>query len=154
MENDNGVAVSDMDSTPDNSNNDPVATNPGDANNPDNSHNDVDNDRSNDGNYTPVATPDDEDDGTLALGNRVWYDGNNNGLIDGNEIGIENVVIEVYPVDGNGNINGPLAGTDTTDANGYWLVDELLSGDYIAIVTTANFAAGAPLADLFKCDYP
>jgi len=93
------------------------------------------------------ATSGDEDDhdqevivGGLALGNRVWYDANDSGTIDGVEQGIENVLVEVYAVDNTGTPAAAPTGADTTDADGYWLVDNLPPGDYIAVVPASNFA--------------
>jgi len=162
MENSSGTSVPDIDSTPDGiATNDAIDTSPGidlNGDDDDNSHNDLDfggTDGSAPGNIVDSATTGDEDDhdqevivGGLALGNRVWYDANNSGTLDGGEQGIGNVLVEVYAVDASGNPVGAPVDTATTDANGYWLIDNLPPGDYIAVIPASNFASGMPLADM------
>jgi hypothetical protein len=46
--------------------------------------------------------------GTAAVGDRVWYDANNNGLQDAGELGIENVLVCLYQDNGNGYYSGPV----------------------------------------------
>ncbi|WP_164689784.1 SdrD B-like domain-containing protein [Herpetosiphon llansteffanensis] len=86
--------------------------------------------------YTPVS-----------LGNVVWNDINNNGIVDGTEVGIGNVTVDLYR-DRNAN-NQPDAGemitTTTTNAGGTYLFDNLMPGDYIVVLPSSNFAAGAAL---------
>lgn len=58
-----------------------------------------------------------------SIGDRVWFDVNSNGVQDAGETGIPGVtVILTYP-------DGTTA-TTTTDANGYYLFDQLLAGTY------------------------
>ena len=91
----------------------------------------------------------------LCLGNRVWRDDGagggtaNNGVFDGAEQGIANVVVRL--LDGAGNpvlgANGqPL--TATTDAQGYYFFCNLLPGSYIVLIDASNFAVGGPLSGL------
>ncbi|MFZ4659609.1 MAG: SdrD B-like domain-containing protein, partial [Caldilineaceae bacterium] len=91
----------------------------------------------------------------LCLGNRVWRDDGagggtaNNGVFDGAEQGIANVVVRL--LDGAGNpvlgANGqPL--TATTDAQGYYFFCNLLPGSYIVLIEASNFAVGGPLSGL------
>ncbi|MDQ7035642.1 MAG: SdrD B-like domain-containing protein, partial [Anaerolineae bacterium] len=72
----------------------------------------------------------------MSLGNRVWYDTNNNGLIDAGDDnpaaagnpGIAGVTVNLYNAS---DTSTPIA-TDTTDANGYYLFDDLVpAGDYV-----------------------
>jgi len=112
MSDSDGNVVTDIDSMSDSTDgNDDINTTAGiDPNGVDdnNSHNDIDNDR--DANGDPIDTTSDnvsadqrdEDDhdtevivAGLALGNRVWYDENNDGTVDGTEAGIAAVVVEV-----------------------------------------------------------
>jgi len=145
IEDSTGNSVPDEDSTTDSDpNNDPVDTSPGidpDGVNDQNSHNDID--------FTGPGDEDDHDQevilGGMALGNRVWNDVNDNGTIDSSEPGIAGVLIEVYAADATGAPVGAPVGTDTTDANGYWLVDNLPPGDYLAIISASNFAASGAL---------
>lgn len=82
-----------------------------------------------------------------SLGNRVWLDSNNNGVIDAGERGIGGVVLNLYTVTGGVTSATPLR-TTTTDANGYYLFDNLPAGDYVVEVASANCATGGPLSGL------
>lgn len=100
----------------------------------------------------------------MSLGNRVWLDdGNdgaggtimaqrNDGIINGGEVGIENVVVGLYASDGTTAIDNPfIAGNQayqvTTDADGYYLFQGLIPGDYVVRIMPANFQFGATPAD-------
>ncbi len=85
---------------------------------------------------------------TVRLGNRVWYDTNNNGVQDAGEQGIPNIFMEL--LDGSGQpFVSPQTGlpmTTITDATGRYLFESLPPGDYIVRVAASNFAAwDAPL---------
>jgi protocatechuate 3,4-dioxygenase beta subunit len=68
---------------------------------------------------------------TLSLGNRVWYDANNNGIND-SENGIRNVSVFLYKDDNNDNVaDGPSIATTTTDLDGYYMFTNLGPGNYI-----------------------
>ncbi|MGJ3237549.1 MAG: SdrD B-like domain-containing protein [Anaerolineae bacterium] len=82
----------------------------------------------------------------ISLGNRVWFDIDDNGLIDPLEAGIAGVVVNLYQDDGTGNFIQ--IATDTTDANGYYLFENLIPGDYYVEVDPSNFGAGQPLESL------
>jgi hypothetical protein len=58
------------------------------------------------------------------LGDFVWDDENQDGIQDAGELGIAGVTVNLYDCGGT-----PL-GTTTTDANGYYLFDMLMPGDY------------------------
>jgi uncharacterized repeat protein (TIGR01451 family) len=64
---------------------------------------------------------------SYSLGNRVWVDTNNNGIIDGAEAGLIGVTVTL--LDGSGT---PVPGvaTQTTDASGYYRFDNLPAGNY------------------------
>lgn len=88
---------------------------------------------------------------TMSLGNRVWLDEGdgafrtNNGQID-NEQGIDSVELALLDADRKPILDGSGAPmTTTTDANGYYLFDNLPPGDYIVWVVPANFGPGGPL---------
>jgi len=77
-----------------------------------------------------------------SLGNRVWFDTDNDGLIDAGENGIPNVSVSVF-VDANAdgtpdNLAAPTA-TMTTDALGYYRFDNLAAGNYVVRVNPTNF---------------
>jgi len=72
---------------------------------------------------------------TYSVGNRVWYDTNNNGIFDAGEQPIAGVSMNL--LDGNGDI----ISTTLTDATGYYRFDNLLAGTYAVKVDDSNFAA-------------
>ncbi len=104
--------------------------------------------------FTSVTTP-------MSLGNRVWSDNNNNGLIDagddydtataGDQPGVPGVVVNLY-VDSNsdGVPDGAILRTDTTDANGYYLFGNLPPGNYVVQIAPVNFQTGGVLRGLFS----
>ncbi len=59
-----------------------------------------------------------------SIGDRVWEDLNKNGIQDNGEPGVSGVIVKLYDCSNN------LIGTKTTDANGYYLFDNLVPGDY------------------------
>ncbi len=75
-----------------------------------------------------------------ALGNRVWYDTNNNRQMDAGEVGIDGVTVELYAADASGNPTGAALATDITANGGYYLFNNLASGDYIVVLPASNFA--------------
>ena len=86
-----------------------------------------------------------------SLGNRVWYDTNNNGVLDAGETGVSGVTVNLYK--DNGSSPGVYDAGDTfvasqaTDANGYYRFDNLGAGDYIVVIPASNFStSAAPLA--------
>jgi len=73
--------------------------------------------------------------GTGSLGNRVWYDLNNNGLQDAGEVGVQGVTVELLdgagnPVDKDPNTAGVQPTTTTTNALGEYLFTGLSAGEY------------------------
>ncbi|HBX80120.1 MAG TPA: hypothetical protein DEH05_03190, partial [Propionibacteriaceae bacterium] len=94
----------------------------------------------------------DEDDEDIAsirtpysLGNQVWNDVNNNGIVDAGEKPIAGVAMELYtdkngdgnPDDTNGDgviTSADAIATTTTDANGLYLFSRLDAGDYLVAV--------------------
>jgi uncharacterized repeat protein (TIGR01451 family) len=85
---------------------------------------------------------------TLSVGNRVWRDDNNNGLLDGSEVGVDGVVVGLYTSDAAGNPVGPALRTDTTANGGYYLFEGVPPGAYVIRVEASNFQTGGPLAGL------
>lgn len=84
----------------------------------------------------------------FSIGNRVWFDANNNGLMDGNENGIANVSVSLFhDADANGIPDDPTSPIDTltTDAAGYYRFDQLYAGNYVVRINPSNFQAGQPL---------
>ncbi len=73
---------------------------------------------------------------TLALGDRVYFDLNNNGVREATEAGIQGVVVNLYKDNNNDNIaDGASIATATTDVNGNYRFDNLVPGNYIVGVT-------------------
>ncbi len=82
-----------------------------------------------------------------SLGNRVWFDTDNNSAINGAEVGINNVRVELYQDNGNGVYDAgdtPL-GFDTTDASGYYRFDNLNPGNYVVLIPNGQFSTGGAL---------
>lgn len=78
----------------------------------------------------------------FSLGNRVWYDTNNNGLIDaGIEVGIDSVLVELYSDNGDGvfGAGDTLLFSQTTASGGYYRFDNLPAGEYIVVLPDDNF---------------
>jgi len=87
----------------------------------------------------------------LAIGDYVWVDANRNGIQDEGEAPLPGTTVELYDAQGNpvlddeGNEVGPV----TTDANGFYVFDKLLPGNYTVrfippsgyVFTTANVGA-------------
>ncbi|PKK84781.1 MAG: hypothetical protein CVT49_01105 [candidate division Zixibacteria bacterium HGW-Zixibacteria-1] len=59
-----------------------------------------------------------------AIGDFVWHDMNMNGIQDDGEPGVPGVTVNLY------DCQDVLIGTMMTDANGYYLFDNLIPGDY------------------------
>jgi SdrD B-like domain/Secretion system C-terminal sorting domain len=83
--------------------------------------------------------------GTASLGNRVWYDINNNGLQDAGELGVSNVRVELLDglgaaVDSDPNTAGVQPYLVYTNGLGEYLFTGLPAGDYT--VRFSNFPVG------------
>jgi hypothetical protein len=83
----------------------------------------------------------------LTLGNFIWFDSNENSMIDGGEFGVNGVV--VYLLDGNGDpvlhpvTNQPIS--STTNIGGFYQFTNLYPGEYRVLVGSENFQAGGAL---------
>jgi protocatechuate 3,4-dioxygenase beta subunit len=87
------------------------------------------------------------------LGNQVWFDFNNDGLLNNSEVGIDGVKVDLY-ADTNGDgrftpgvdtfIDTQTTATVGPDA-GIYNFTSLLPGDYIVHLPQSNFGAGQPL---------
>jgi uncharacterized repeat protein (TIGR01451 family) len=83
--------------------------------------------------------------GTLALGDYVWFDTNNDGLQGSGEEGIANVVLELVWAGPNavfGDADDIAVGTATTDANGIYSFTNLPSGQHRVTVNTTTLPGG------------
>jgi LPXTG-site transpeptidase (sortase) family protein len=86
-----------------------------------------------------------------SLGNLVWFDTDNNGVVNGGEVGVQGVRVELYRDDGT--TPGVFDAGDTyisfrnTNASGHYRFDDLGGGDYVVLIPSANFdTAGAVLS--------
>jgi len=59
-----------------------------------------------------------------AIGDFVWYDANNDGIQDTNELGAEGVTVNLF------NCDDIMLSSMMTNADGYYLFDNLIPGDY------------------------
>ncbi|MBE7536022.1 MAG: sortase [Anaerolineales bacterium] len=78
-----------------------------------------------------------------SLGNRVWFDTNNNSLLDGTEVGADGVTVELYAADGSGNPTGSVLSSQVTANGGYYRFDNLPEGDYVVVIPANQFSGGA-----------
>ncbi|MCH7751269.1 MAG: DUF11 domain-containing protein [Planctomycetes bacterium] len=85
----------------------------------------------------------------LSVGDRVWADRDDDGILDPGEVGIAGVKLNLYE-DTNGDNQftqgvDALFGTTTTDATGNYLFADLFPGKYIVQVDPTNFQVQQPL---------
>ena len=67
------------------------------------------------------------------IGDYVWNDENEDGIQDSTETGVEGVV--VYLID---NVTGDTIATDTTDADGMYLFEDVPAGEYIVAIDPSS----------------
>jgi len=73
-------------------------------------------------------------DPIVNLGNLVWLDSNDNGVVDPGEDGIEGVEVKLFEAGDDPTTATPQA-TDVTDADGLYNFDELAPGDYFVVLS-------------------
>jgi len=79
----------------------------------------------------------------FSLGNRVWFDTDNSSTINGTEVGINGVTVELYAADAGGNPTGASLGTAVTANGGYYRFDNLSAGDYVVVIPSSQLNGGA-----------
>jgi Cna protein B-type domain. len=83
----------------------------------------------------------------LSLGNLVWEDVNNNGVVDSGENGASGIEVRLYR-DGNGNgvwdEADTLVDTTFTDGDGFYRFTNLPQGNYFVVLPGSQFAADSP----------
>lgn len=89
-----------------------------------------------------------------ALGNRVWFDTNNNSQMDAAEVGVSGVQVALYHADAGGNPTTAVIADGSprvavTNGDGYYLFDYLAPGDYVVVITSDNFTDGGA-GDTYK----
>jgi uncharacterized repeat protein (TIGR01451 family) len=90
------------------------------------------------------------------LGNQVWSDVNNDGILNNAEVGIAGVGVTLYQdTDGSGGltVGDALISTTTTISGGFYTFTQLTPStgattNYIVAVNAANFGSGNPLFNL------
>jgi uncharacterized repeat protein (TIGR01451 family) len=80
------------------------------------------------------------DPGIFSLGNRVWFDTDNSGTINGAEVGVDGVTVQLYAADAGGNPTGASLGTAVTANGGYYRFDNLATGDYVVVIPASQFS--------------
>jgi len=84
------------------------------------------------------------------LGNQVWYDGDNDGVLDVGEPGISGVTVALYRDSNGDGVYTPgvdaYVGMTNTVAGGYYTFTALAEGAYVVVITGTNFAPGGALA--------
>jgi hypothetical protein len=79
---------------------------------------------------------------TYSIGNRVWYDTDNDGRVDAGEAGINGVSVSLFAdsnSDGAPDTPGTPVGTVTTAGGGYYRFDSLAAGSYVVRINSTNF---------------
>jgi uncharacterized repeat protein (TIGR01451 family) len=80
----------------------------------------------------------------LSLGDTVWRDVDNDGVLDAGENGIAGVELRLFRSGDNPLVATPVA-TTTTDANGNYIFLGLAPGDYFVYIPASEFGPGQPL---------
>ena len=75
----------------------------------------------------------------------IYFDLDNDGLMDNDELPVSSVLVKLYAADSGGAPTGAALLTDTTDSEGYYLFENLLAGRYVVVVDGTNFAENAVL---------
>ncbi|MGV8858300.1 SdrD B-like domain-containing protein [Rhodoglobus sp.] len=91
-------------------------------------------------------------DVTSVIGDRVWWDRNQDGVQDSNEPGLSGVGIRITYLGTDGVLGGTGAAGDiefttTTDSNGNWTVTDIPDGNYIVEVVSGVPAGFGPTFD-------
>ncbi len=77
-----------------------------------------------------------QDSNEASLGNKVWYDTNNNGLQDSGEVGVAGVTVQLYTS------AGVLSATTQTDVFGNYIFNGLSAGDYYIQIDATTLPSG------------
>ncbi|OAV44631.1 hypothetical protein A3850_009065 [Lewinella sp. 4G2] len=92
----------------------------------------------------------------VAIGSTVFFDEQNDGLLNDNDSGIADVTVQLlFDANGNGVIDmaetTPVA-TEVTDADGNYLFSDLTPGNYQVLIPATNFMGGALDTALLSSD--
>lgn len=80
----------------------------------------------------------------LRIGDQVWFDANNNGRKDNGEGGLDQVKVQLL------DLQNRIVATTTTAANGFYLFENLPTGDYVVLLPGENFALNSALFEYFS----
>ena len=83
-----------------------------------------------------------------SVGNRVWFDTDDDGIIDAGELGIAGVSVSIFAdgnSDGQPDSPGSPLGTVATNADGYYRFDGLSAGTYVIRINPSNFSGSSVL---------
>ena len=87
----------------------------------------------------------------LNLGNYVWFDVNNNGLVDAGETGVNGVSVELYRDTNSDGVFTPgldaYVGAQTTANGGYYSFTNLTASGYVVVITASNFTGAGALVN-------
>jgi hypothetical protein len=92
---------------------------------------------------------------SVRLGNQVWYDVNNNGMLDDGEVGVNGVAVQLY-ADSNGNgtynVGDALISSTITSPGGFYNFINLtptqsVNTAYLVVLPASNFCAGGVLVN-------
>jgi hypothetical protein len=90
--------------------------------------------------FTAAAT-------NYSVGNRVWFDTNNDRVLDVTESGVNNVTVELVDTFGN-SLSTPR--TTTTNSSGYYRFDNVSAGVYKVRINAVNFNSGGALLGYYS----
>ena len=79
------------------------------------------------------------------IGNRVWSDINNDGLLGGGESGIDGVLVELYLASQTPGVDSPYL-TTITSGGGLYQFTNVPAGNYVIYLPAGNFSSGGALA--------
>jgi protocatechuate 3,4-dioxygenase beta subunit len=84
----------------------------------------------------------------VSLGDTVWADTDNSGDINGSEMGIDGVEVQLFPAGADVTDPAQMVAATVTDKDGVYQFSNLPPGDYIVYIPATEFEDGEPLEDL------
>ena len=86
----------------------------------------------------------------VSIGNVVWIDNgagggvSNDGIINGTEVGVADVVVELYAAGDTPGVDAPVS-TTATAADGSYMFNDVVPGEYFVHIPASEFGVGEPL---------
>lgn len=93
--------------------------------------------------YTNSATHTGSLTNYYSIGNRVWFDTDNSGTMNGTEVGVDEILVQLFAASDT-NFATVLA-SDPTASGGYYLFDYLEPGEYVVVIPVSNFTGAGRL---------